>query len=185
MHWVRAISSVYGIHHVINILEKLLRIALKDRVCRSIILYEGCLGGPLTVVNPFVARTALKQQREKAKLMDFSKLNKADNYQDLLWTEDMEYKSILKLDEDMKTAIRKMQKLEVINEGLPGLDCGACGAPSCRALAEDIVRELACETDCIFKLREKVSILATQMKELDMQKTQIVKFSRCNPQQVA
>ena len=23
---------------------------------------------------------------------------------------------------------------------LPGLDCGSCGAPTCRALAEDIVR---------------------------------------------
>ena len=33
---------------------------------------------------------------------------------------------------------------------LPGLDCGTCGAPSCRALAEDIVRGMASEQDCVF-----------------------------------
>ena len=32
-----------------------------------------------------------------------------------------------------------MNMIDVITEGFC-LDCGACGAPSCRALAEDIVR---------------------------------------------
>ena len=67
----------------------------------------------------------------------------------------------------MMKAMMKMQKLEEINDGLPGLDCGACGSPRCRSLAEDIVRGLAFETDCIFKLREKVSDLADQMKALE------------------
>ena len=79
----------------------------------------------------------------------------------------MEYKPILKLDDDMMKAMRKMQKMQEINEGLPGLDCGACGAPSCQALSEDIVRGLASETDCIFKLREKVTSLSKQMKALE------------------
>jgi Na+-translocating ferredoxin:NAD+ oxidoreductase RNF subunit RnfB len=63
--------------------------------------------------------------------------------------------------------MRKLEVLELINKELPGLDCGACGAPSCRALAEDIVRENANETDCIFKLREKVRQLAVEMMELE------------------
>ena len=37
-----------------------------------------------------------------------------------------------------------------IEDELPGLDCGICGAPSCRALADDIVRGYAEENDCIF-----------------------------------
>ena len=32
---------------------------------------------------------------------------------------------------------------------LPGLDCGACGAPSCEALAEDVVRGTGQVTDCV------------------------------------
>ncbi|MDR2906409.1 MAG: ferredoxin, partial [Bacteroidales bacterium] len=33
---------------------------------------------------------------------------------------------------------------------LPGVDCGACGAPSCQALAEDIAKVEATLTNCIF-----------------------------------
>lgn len=42
-----------------------------------------------------------------------------------------------------------MSKLKEIEASLPGLDCGICGAPSCRALADDIVRGYAEETDCV------------------------------------
>lgn len=160
--------AVHGIHNVTKILEEIVQERLEDvEFIEALSCTEGCLGGPLTVENPFVARTNLKYQITKAKQEDFSKQNSAKDYQDLLWTEDVEYKPILKLDDDMMMAMKKMQKMDEISEGLPGLDCGACGAPSCRALAEDIVRELACETDCIFKLREKVSSLADQMRALE------------------
>ena len=50
---------------------------------------------------------------------------------------------------------------------MTGLDCGASGEEGWRALAEDIVRGNANETDCIFKLREKVRNLASQMVDLE------------------
>jgi len=49
---------------------------------------------------------------------------------------------------------------------LPGLDCGSCGSPTCRALAEDIVQGTASETDCVFRLREMVRALAEEMVNL-------------------
>ncbi len=160
--------AVHGIHNVIKILEEIVEERLEGvEFVECLSCTEGCLGGPLTVENPFVARTNLKWQIKKAKLKDFSDENSSRDYQELLWTEDVEYKPILKLDDDMMKAMKKMQKMEEINEGLPGLDCGACGAPSCKALAEDIVRGLACETDCIFKLREKVTSLSEQMKAME------------------
>ena len=61
---------------------------------------------------------------------------------------------ILKLDEDFKTAMVKMNEMEEIEASLPGLDCGSCGAPSCKALAEDVVRGFASIDDCIFRFRE-------------------------------
>jgi Na+-translocating ferredoxin:NAD+ oxidoreductase RNF subunit RnfB len=78
----------------------------------------------------------------------------------------MSYIPVLKLDDDMERALDMLQRIDTIDEGLPGLDCGACGAPSCRALAEDIVRGMAKETDCIFKLREKVTDLAHRFEGL-------------------
>ena len=52
-----------------------------------------------------------------------------------------------------------MNEIENIYERLPKLDCGSCGSPSCRCLAEDIVRGYAKETDCIFVLKEKLKDL--------------------------
>jgi Na+-translocating ferredoxin:NAD+ oxidoreductase RNF subunit RnfB len=84
-----------------------------------------------------------------------------------MWTSEIEYKPVLKLDDDLNIAMKKLETLERINKHLPGLDCGACGAPSCRTLAEDIVRGKASETDCSIILREKVGNLTAKMLELE------------------
>ena len=59
-----------------------------------------------------------------------------------------------------------MERLDKLTDGLPGLDCGACGSPNCRALAEDIIRGNAFDTDCIVKLRERVKTLAEEILDL-------------------
>ena len=48
----------------------------------------------------------------------------------------------------------------------PGLDCGSCGAPTCKALAEDIVRGDARETDCVYYLRENLHKLSEEVSVL-------------------
>ena len=45
----------------------------------------------------------------------------------------------IRLDADMAVAIRKLAELDAETRALPGKDCGVCGAPTCAALAEDIV----------------------------------------------
>ena len=50
--------------------------------------------------------------------------------------------------------------LLTVQEQLPGLRCGSCGAPSCRAFAEDVVMGRASEADCIFKVRERMQHMA-------------------------
>ena len=59
----------------------------------------------------------------------------------------------MELDDDFDKAMEMMDKLEDICDSLPGLDCGSCGAPSCRALAEDIVRGFADESFCIINMK--------------------------------
>ena len=60
------------------------------------------------------------------------------------------------LDTDVSKALVKMERLDQLTHKLPGLDCGACGSPSCRALAEDIIRGIALEADCVMKLKERI-----------------------------
>ena len=76
---------------------------------------------------------------------------------------------MMQLDEDITTAIRKLEKMDEVLNGLPGLDCGACGAPTCQSLAEDVVQGRAHETDCIFVLRKRVKQFAKGMIELSTQ----------------
>ncbi|HUU56983.1 MAG TPA: (Fe-S)-binding protein, partial [bacterium] len=49
------------------------------------------------------------------------------------------------------------------------VDCGSCGAPTCRAFAEDVVLDKAQLTDCTFKLRERLQELAREMGSLSEQ----------------
>jgi iron only hydrogenase large subunit-like protein len=160
--------AVDGIHNVITILEEIESDRLEDiYFVEALACTGGCLGGPLTVENAYVARKRLKKHINEAKEKSIPKVVQEKYDSDLVWTSNIKYRPVMKLDEDIIKAMKKLETLEKINTQLPGLDCGACGAPSCRALAEDIVRGNANETDCIFKLREKVRELAVQMAELE------------------
>jgi serine/threonine-protein kinase RsbT len=54
----------------------------------------------------------------------------------------------LRLDADMAAAIRKLARIDALTRSLPGRDCGACGAPTCAAFAEDVVLERAGSEAC-------------------------------------
>ncbi|MBT9144295.1 MAG: Electron transport complex subunit RsxB [candidate division WS2 bacterium] len=73
---------------------------------------------------------------------------------------------MLKLDEEMEVSLRKFEQLEHILDTLPGIDCGACGAPTCRAFAEDVVLGWSYITDCIFVLKDKLKKLAEEVADL-------------------
>jgi Na+-translocating ferredoxin:NAD+ oxidoreductase RNF subunit RnfB len=78
----------------------------------------------------------------------------------------IEPRPALKLDDDIFVAMKKIEQIDNTLKRLPGLDCGSCGSPTCRALAEDIVQGTASETDCVFRLREMVRDLAEEMVNL-------------------
>ena len=47
--------------------------------------------------------------------------------------------------------MRMMADIQRLREELPGTDCGSCGAPTCRAFAEDIVKGLATIDSCVIR----------------------------------
>ena len=95
-------------------------------------------------------------------------LNHAENVgSELKWDTPLEYTPVLKLDQDFGAAMRKMNQMEELEASLPGLDCGACGAPTCRALAEDVVRGIASPDECIYRFRENMNSLISNIQKLD------------------
>ncbi|MPN46535.1 hypothetical protein SDC9_194124 [bioreactor metagenome] len=66
-------------------------------------------------------------------------------------TEKIEPKPVMMLDKDIVKSIQKMEFVTEILKGLPGLDCGICGSPTCRAFAEDIVKGENSRAICMIK----------------------------------
>lgn len=153
-----------GIENVIRVLEE-----LEDEHIHGVDFIElnacsgGCVGGVLTVENPYVAQARIQTLR---KFLPVS-LNhlKDGELEQMLWESELDYDAdIFRLDKDISKAMEMMARMEEIYAELPHLDCGSCGAPTCRALAEDIVRNTAKETDCIFKLKAKIQNVYDQLK---------------------
>jgi ArsR family metal-binding transcriptional regulator len=53
------------------------------------------------------------------------------------------------LDTDIGKAIEKRKRIQETHEGLPQINCGACGAPTCLSFAEDVVLGRAPLEDCV------------------------------------
>ena len=59
-----------------------------------------------------------------------------------------EYDPITRLGNSIAESMRMMADIQSFKSTLPGIDCGACGAPTCRAFAEDVIKKTACPEDC-------------------------------------
>jgi len=118
---------------------------------------NGCVGGVLNVENPFVATSRIKSILRTAQHKNFH-----DNYFVEMYRSGkfdvlpLKPRSIMKLDKDIKTALIKMKQLNEVLKQLPGLDCCACGNPTCQSLAEDIINGESTLSDCVVLLRKSM-----------------------------
>ncbi len=163
---------VYGIHSVSNALEQVVmgKLSGLDYI-EALACAGGCIGGALNVEDRFVAEHRMKQRKRKMPFGQKRTLqDKPTGYEQEVLIRSKQHavepKPVLRLDEDIIKAMSKVEEIEAMMKRLPGFDCGLCGSPSCYTLAQDIAQGMASETDCIFKLREKVRDLAQTMIEL-------------------
>lgn len=154
-----------GIENVIRVLED-----MEDQKFTNLKFVElnacngGCVGGVLTVENPYVAEVKLKRLR---KYMPVARSHIEGNAEELVkWTKDVQYEPVFNLGNTMMESFARLGQAERLCKKLPGLDCGSCGAPTCKALAEDIVRGEAVESDCVYYLRENLHKLSEEVSIL-------------------
>ena len=162
--------AVDGIYNIIQCLDEIDNERLSDLVLMEpLACAGGCIGGPLSVENQFVAKNRNRRIANSQPRLDLDNDEHVQKYiGSPLIRFDKEFQpfNMMKLSDDVVEAMRMMDRLECINKNLPGPDCGSCGSPTCRTLAEDIVRGHAVEMDCIFKLRDKVRQMAQEMVDL-------------------
>lgn len=153
-----------GIENVINVLEE-----IEDQKLSRLHFVElnacngGCVGGVLTVKNPYVSKARIQMLRKYLPVAK-NHLNNGKIPDDVRCQSTIEPAQSMRLHESLIMAMKMMNEMDDICKRLPSLDCGACGAPTCRALAEDIVRGKASENDCVYILREQVRAFADNIR---------------------
>ncbi len=152
-----------GIENVMNVLED-----LEDQKIQGLQFIElnacngGCVGGVLTVENPYVAKAKLKKLR---KYMPVAVTHMDYDNECAYFDKEIEYEPVYTFGKNVIDNINKLQRVEDLCSKFPGLDCGSCGAPTCKALAEDIVRGNAKEKDCIHVLRQFIDQFSTEINK--------------------
>lgn len=145
---------VSGIEHVMAVLEK-----IEDGLLDDVDTVEpyscdgGCFGSPLIAEDYHVAAFRWSRDREAVDAaMDPLMAGKATA---VPRRRPFAPRTGIRLDPDMSRAILKLGELQAVIRSLPGRDCGACGAPTCAGLAEDVVMQRASVDLCPYREGEK------------------------------
>lgn len=117
----------------------------------------GCVGGALTMQNPFIAKAKLQGLRRYLPVSQniLSKEERAYIPEYYFFDDLPTYSPITRLSDNMAESMRMMADIQKLRKQLPGYDCGSCGAPTCRAFAEDVVSGHAKKSDCVLILRDR------------------------------
>lgn len=146
-----------GIENVVRVLEEIDNGAFPElefielNACPG-----GCVGGVMTVVNPYIAKARIRSLR---RYLPISR-NKADSDEsapDFRYLPSSSYAPTT-LGNNRSEAIKLMGQLEKLCEMFPGTDCGSCGSPTCRAFAADVIRGEVSIEECpvMFKEQHKI-----------------------------
>ncbi len=149
-----------GIDNVINVLDKIetgefpFVEFIELNACPG-----GCVGGVMAVENPFIAKARLQALRRYLPVTQ-NFINDKDGQKHIpdyyFFNELPKYFPINRLSDSMGESMRMLSQIQTIKDSLPGIDCGSCGAPTCRAFAEDVVRGQAVMEDCIIKFKPEL-----------------------------
>lgn len=157
-----------GIENVIKVLEDLEDQKLSGdlRFVELNACSGGCVGGALMVENPYAAAVKLKLLRKFKPVTGRHLYMEEAADQVVPWDSEVIYEPVYSLGGNMMESFLRLGQVEKLLEKFPGLDCGACGAPTCKALAEDIVRGEAGEEDCVYYLRDNLAKMSEVVNTL-------------------
>ncbi len=125
----------------------------------------GCVGGVLTIQNPFIAKARLQTLRRYLPVSRNQLSKEESEYipAGYLFDDLPEYMPISRLSDSIATSMRMLADIHTFKDQLPGTDCGACGAPTCRAFAEDVIKGLSDGDGC--PIKEYAKLLKTEEKQ--------------------
>ena len=151
--------AVSGVRDTIRVLDQVEMGLLRDvDLLECMVCPDGCVGGPLAVEDRFLAKSRILRLVDilgERTVVDRSDMAMLYHKDFLSFRHSVRPVKAPPLDADPARAIRKARQRTRIFKKLPLKDCGACGSPDCRSLADDIVRGQAALADCPFMREEK------------------------------
>ena len=173
--------AVSGLRNTMDILRELEFDRLRGvdfvecRVCDT-----GCIGGVATAESRFLARLHTETIHPNWEISEEKRQDLNALYETNIWgmSEPILSKQRIPLSNDLSEAMARLKNMKDIYATLPHIDCGACGRPSCQAMAEDTVRGQGDVSDCIFKLRESITSLANRIISLSSAQPHTLKGRR-------
>lgn len=162
--------SLTGLLNIIHVFDHIEKGKLRDLdFLECYACWGGCVNGNLTVDNLYVTRSKLL--RLMGELPDSdpwinAEIEKRQPLQDFCARAPIKPRPTKKDMPYLKDRIVRMKEAESILLSLPELDCGLCGAPSCKILARDIALGFARKTDCVFFSKDRIE----NLKKIYLQK---------------
>ncbi|MGB5747604.1 MAG: [Fe-Fe] hydrogenase large subunit C-terminal domain-containing protein [Desulfobacterales bacterium] len=117
------------------------------RTCR-----EGCLGGSLNAIDKYLAKSAVNKMIKMLGLgRRLSRRKILRQYETGKFLTDKNPEKLIQMfgSRTKPMSIETVQKVDEILERIKGHDCSVCGAPTCRTLAEDVVKGKASLNECL------------------------------------
>ena len=110
----------------------------------------GCVGGVMTMENPFIAKARLQTLRRYLPVSQNVLTDDQHHIPAECFFEGVpDYSPMTRLGSSIGESMRMMADIQRLKETLPGIDCGSCGAPNCRAFAEDVIKGQASVDACV------------------------------------
>ncbi len=121
--------------------------------------WSGCMGGNLTVANVYVTLSMCRSMIRKLPDKDpetEAEVERRYPQEDFSLERPIRPRPVRGSTGDLRERVRVIQEAEAILATLPGLNCGLCGAPTCRELARDISIGDAAKSDCLFYSKDRL-----------------------------
>ena len=145
--------AVSGLDETITYLEKIEMGLFRNleyiefRTCR-----EGCLGGALTAIDKYLAKSAVNKMIKMLGLgRRLSRGKILRQYERGKFLADKDPAKLIQMfgSHAKPMSIETVQKVDEILERIKGHDCTVCGAPTCKTFAEDVVKGEASLDECL------------------------------------
>ncbi len=145
--------SVTGLSNVIQVFDDIEKGKLRNvEYLECDACWGGCINGNLTVDNVYVSLSKIHHLVSELPDSDprvEAEVERRYPNEDFFLKGRLMPRTTEKNAGGLKQRVKRMKAEEAVIRALPGLDCGLCGAPTCKAFAKDVAAGSARQDECV------------------------------------